>query len=136
MPKFNIRAGQLRHRLKIDERAEEDNEYGDTEPQWAEKSEVWGRIETLKAGESVFSDKSQNRATSLVTVRYRRDLDPTMRFRNDHNIYNIVGIRNAEERDWKLEIECSVEPDVTNDMLAEDGTIIRAEDGSKILLEN
>lgn len=58
-----------------------------------------------------------------------------MRLRNDHNIFNIVGVRNITERDWKLEIECIVEPDITNDMLAEDGTIIRAEDGSKILLE-
>jgi len=125
----------LRNRLRIDERAEEANEYGDMDPQWAEKTTVWGAIDILKANESIFSDQTQNRATHLVTIRYKRDLDPTMRFRNDHNIYNIVGIRNILERDWKQEIECTVEPDVTNDILAEDGTSIRAEDGSKILME-
>ncbi|KQP37616.1 hypothetical protein ASF44_14545 [Pseudorhodoferax sp. Leaf274] len=83
-----MRAGNLRHRVRIerldDMRDEtgaviQDPETGATSQQWVEVATVWASIEPLSAREFIQSAKTQAEIVARIVIRYRDGLDASMR---------------------------------------------------------
>jgi len=74
-----MRAGQLRHRVTIQEKIASQNGFGEEEIAYSDWATVWARVEPVSAGETADQQREAATATHQVTMRYRRDLVPTMR---------------------------------------------------------
>lgn len=103
---MSIRAGKLRHRVRLerldyarDESGEviQDPQTGETNQQWLEVATVWAAIEPLSAREFIQSAATQSAVTTRIVIRHRDDVDAAMRLvhvrigRTDV-IYNIHGV--------------------------------------------
>lgn len=82
--------GKLRHPIDIQEPAYQQNpETGEMTETWATLSREWARIEGISGREFVAAGAQQNVTTVRVTLRYRANLDTTMRFKHSGKVYNI-----------------------------------------------
>lgn len=103
---MNTRIGQLRHRLTIEEAVKTDDEGGGATLVWNTVDDLWGAVEALSGKESVEADRLSGRATYNVTIRYRDDLTPSMRFRRDSEIYEILSVLDEDGRRRFLTCKC------------------------------
>lgn len=107
MPK--LRAGKLRHRVDIEQRAPlldtsgqpVVSATGDPEREWAPwASNVPAEIVPISAKEFVAGQGIVGQVTARIVIRWRDGLDPTMRIRHrvgegtavTYDIYNIAGL--------------------------------------------
>lgn len=87
-------AGKLRHRVTIERPQLIQNEVtGDVVPVWYKLADVWAAIEPLSAREFIASQAENSEIIARITIRYRDDIDPSMRIVNGKTgkIYNIQG---------------------------------------------
>ncbi len=62
-------AGNLRHRITFDKRAEVDDGFGNTQAGWAEQFTVWAEVKAKLGGEAVTAARLQSQNTVNITVR-------------------------------------------------------------------
>lgn len=74
-----MRAGQLRQRVTIQEKIAEQDGFGEEIITYSDWATVWARVEPVDATELNDQQRAAANATHRVTIRYRRDLVPTMR---------------------------------------------------------
>lgn len=87
------RAGQLRHRVTIQEKVSTQNDFGEETITYSDWATVWARVEPVSAGEVADQQREAATATHQVTMRYRRDLVPTMRLAwADGNVTRVMQI--------------------------------------------
>lgn len=106
-----MKAGTLKHRIHIEQRLETQNSLGEMEYQWQAVQAVWANMRFLSGKE--FSTKGQDAAggvqlaktTVSIRIRYRTDLNETMRVRHGNDIYNIHAILPDNNRVY-LDLAC------------------------------
>ena len=59
---------------------------------WQDVANVWASIEPLSVREFIASQAVQAEITARAVIRYRADIDATMRLIHRGKIYNIIGI--------------------------------------------
>lgn len=75
-----MHAGQLRHRITIQQKQVSQNSYGEEIVTWTDLAIVWASVEDLSGRE--FYEARQiptAEVTTRVRIRYRSDVKPTMR---------------------------------------------------------
>ncbi len=101
-----LNAGRLRHRIRIehlvnmeDSAGEVQNESGELEQEWVTLAEVWAAIDPLSAKEFVAAQSEQSKVVARITIRYRTDLDASMRIYHAAKglYYNIEGILSDKD---------------------------------------
>lgn len=65
-----MRAGRLRQRVQIQERAETRDEHGGTEPNWNTIATVWASVEPLRGRELFEAQQLKERTTMRVRMRH------------------------------------------------------------------
>lgn len=88
----NIAAGDLRHRVQIQQQVTTRDEDGRKTTRWVDVAAVWASVEPLSAREFVQSGQTQSAVVARVTVRYRAGLDPSMRILHRGQVFNIAGL--------------------------------------------
>ena len=90
----NIAAGQLRHRIDIDERVTAQDATGDPVVTWTPWAQgVPAAVEPLSSREfSGIPSHILAQATTKIRIRFRPGLSATMRIRHGGTIYNILGV--------------------------------------------
>lgn len=101
-----MRAGSLRHRVTIGTYSETLDETGDVVQTWSTHAEVSARVNPVKAAEGYEAQQNVARVTHEVTIRYLATVEETMRVIYDSREFYIVGIRNPDERNIMMVIEC------------------------------
>ena len=91
-------AGQLRHRLTVQESTDSRDAIGGIVKTWSVNTTRWASIEPLMGRELRDAQQISPKATHKIQVRHITGLDPTFRFIYDNRIFNIVSIRNILER--------------------------------------
>lgn len=87
-----LSAGKLRHRVTIQRRVDgRDSSTGDVKVSWVSHAEVWAAVEPVSVREFIAGQSQQSQVTARITVRYRDDLDATMRILHRGRIYNPQG---------------------------------------------
>jgi SPP1 family predicted phage head-tail adaptor len=98
-----MKAGDLRHRVKLQQAAETRDAYGAVTAGWVDVATVWAAVEPL-AGREFFAAKQVNaEATGHVRIRYRAGVLATMRVVYGTRVFEIIAPpNNVEERNREL----------------------------------
>lgn len=105
-----MRAGQLRHRLTLQQpnpTLDSRHEPSDT---WADVATVWADVRAPSGRELEIAKQLHGLITQVVTIRYRDGITADKRFRWGARTLNIVAARDEDSRRRMLIIECTEEP--------------------------
>lgn len=99
-----MRAGQLRHRLQIQEPTETALQSGEKAQTWATIATVWGRIEPLSGKELWEAQQTRATISHKITVRYGAspDLLATYRVVFGVRTFGLTAVLNRDERNIEL----------------------------------
>ena len=71
-------------------------------------SNLYADIEQTRGNESLRQGQVKEKTTHIFTIRYRRDIGTNYRIRYDSDNYNIKNIKNIDNRNRYLEVECEL----------------------------
>ena len=99
---MSIRAGQLRHRLEVQEATEVQDAHGQATKTWVKVKSRKVEIKPLAGAELFNAQQVQARVSHEITLRYYADLTPEHRFRlatrlRGERIFNILSVRHTDE---------------------------------------
>lgn len=101
-----MRAGQLRHRLKLQEATETRDGHGGITRDWETYTVRWGSVEPLRGRELFAAQQVNAEITHRVRLRHCGDLTTSHRLVLGTCNLNILSILNPEERNRELEVMC------------------------------
>ena len=109
-----MEAGPLRHRITIQRRAESQGATGEVTWAWVDHATVWAAIEPLMGREYFAAAQVQQENNVRIRLRYRADLNTTMRVRHGDDIgspsvftlYEILSISSPREEHRELLLMC------------------------------
>lgn len=88
-----MKAGKLRHRVTVQRRdMTQDSMTGAMVEGWADVATVWASVEPLSVREFIASHATQGELSARIVMRYRSDIDETMRIKFRERVYNIHGV--------------------------------------------
>jgi SPP1 family predicted phage head-tail adaptor len=104
-----VKAGDLRHRVEIQSSTAARGQSGATLPAWNTSvpfAYARAKIEPLSAREVFAAEAASAEVTHRITIRYLAGLKTDMRIKHGTRYFDVVGIRNIEERNAWLELLC------------------------------
>lgn len=104
-----MRAGDLRHRVTLQQRSTAADSLGQQLTTWTDLFTVWAEIESLTARELLAAQAVQSEVSHRITVRYRAELaNPIavspLRVVYKGRYFNIGGALNVDERNRTIEL--------------------------------
>ena len=91
----------LRHRVTIEKPVRTDDEGGAATIAWEQVATVWAEIKGLEGREIQRADTPVTRATHRIVMRYRADVDATMRLVASERYHEITGALDEQgRRQW------------------------------------
>ena len=105
--------GELRSRAIIEKRTITLNSFGGTAIAWATYDTVWAKVNHLSGRELEMAQQVSSKITYEITIRYRTDLadvrhTEVFRFNYDNKLFNILDIKDFENRHKLLYVKCEV----------------------------
>lgn len=78
---MSIKAGELRHKVVIQRynNGAKDKAGFELPSQWVEHASIWSKITPLSSNDLISAQSEQSEVTARMKVRYRTDIDTTMR---------------------------------------------------------
>lgn len=77
---MSARIGKLRHRLTLESPSRTDDGGGGADITWDSVAEIWGALETSTGAETIAAGRLSGTAAPVITIRYRDDVTPSLRF--------------------------------------------------------
>lgn len=106
-----MQAGELRHKMTVEQLAEADVDDGTVNKTWSVFANVWASVQPFAGRELLEAQQMSPRADHRVTVRNLPGLRPgVFRFLLNGRILSIVSVRNIDERSIAMECLCGEEP--------------------------
>lgn len=104
-----MEAGKLRHRVRIEYPVNtQDTTTGANIIEWETLGTVWAAIEPLSVREFIESQTNQSEIVARIIIRYRNDVNATMRLIHGTTIYNPAGFLPDKNSNLEyLTIPCS-----------------------------
>jgi SPP1 family predicted phage head-tail adaptor len=100
------RIGKLRHRLTLENPWRAADGGGGAAVAWEAVAEIWGAIETASGGERVSAGRLSGETQPVITVRYREDIRPAMRFVRGDRRFGIRAVLDPDGRRRFLRCLC------------------------------
>ena len=102
--------GQMNRRIEIQRQSVSRDDYGSQVVSWQEVAKVWARVTQFQQGEDFENDADRIVAfrNARIRIRYRSDVDETMRLIYDDLPWDIKGIAEWGFRD-QLELTCQTD---------------------------
>lgn len=104
---MNLKSGDLRHRVRIEQQIQIKNSYGESSPEWEEIGTFWCQIRPISSRERLLAAEIQSDLTANIVMRYNSAIKASMRAVHvvngqDATIYNLsTPIRDPESGlDW------------------------------------
>lgn len=91
--------GNLDKRIEIQSRVLSADTFGEPVPAWETIAVVYAAVEPISGREAWQAQQAQADVTHRVTIRFRAELAPKMRFRFRGRALNIDSVVNLEEDD-------------------------------------
>lgn len=107
---MKARIGKLRHRLALERPVRTPDGGGGAFIAWEPVGEVWGAIETASGEERVHADRLAGETQPVITVRYRDDIGPAMRFTLGERRLAIRAVLDPDGRRRFLRCLCEERP--------------------------
>ena len=99
-----MRGGTLRNKVTIQRRTQTPDSMGGFVDEWQDYTTAYAQINRLKAREEIEDKRIQLKAPHVIWIRYQTGITPDMRITWNDRTFDIVSIRNPEERGRTLEI--------------------------------
>lgn len=86
-----MRAGELNRRITIQHiTGTTTNDYGEKISTWGDLATVWASVITTGGREFFAAQRLNEETTAVFRIRYRSDIDPTMRIKYGNRIFEIL----------------------------------------------
>ena len=92
--------GSLRHRVKFQQLQKLPDGQGGFTHSWVDYATVWARVKAVTGKETIEADRLVSIADFKVTVRYRNDIDDTMRVVWNSKNYQILSVQPDEKEKY------------------------------------
>lgn len=97
-----MRAGTMRRRLTFQKKVETRNDFNEAVVSYTDHVTVWGSV-LPNAGRKFYEAlQATSQVTGEIRIRYRSDIEPTMRIKLGSRYLEIVSIANVQERSREL----------------------------------
>lgn len=103
-----VTIADMRSRVTFQTATRVSDSQGGFEESWASVATnptVWGYLAAVSSRERLFSEQMQTQRSHVLVVRYRTDLNTSMRVSYDSRTFQIKGFRNPDERKWFLVLD-------------------------------
>jgi SPP1 family predicted phage head-tail adaptor len=102
-----VRAGDLRHRAKLQQQVDTQDSFGQAVQTWATLATIWCQISPLSGREALIAQQVQSEITHQVICRYRPELAvpkavATYRLLFGARVFNITSSVNKDERNREI----------------------------------
>jgi len=101
-----MRAGNLRHKLEIQENTPTRNAVGEEVDSWTTVATVWASIEPLSGVELLNAQQVAAETTVRIGLRYRSGVTAAHRIKFGARIFDINVVSNVGERNRELQLLC------------------------------
>lgn len=105
-----MKAGKLRHRIKLQSRTQASDGGGGFTDTWADFATVWAAVEPLTGNERFEAQQLEGELSHRVTLRHRSDVTTEIRAVHQSRVLEIRAVIRPEERNAQLLLLCSEEP--------------------------
>jgi len=99
-----MKAGQLKHRIVIEQQTQTKNAIDEIILTWSTFCTVWAAIEPATGQTYYAANQLESKVDGRVRIRYRDDIEPTMRIKFGDRILNIVSIVHPQENRRELHL--------------------------------
>ena len=97
-----MRAGDLNKRGTIQYIARSKNSFNEDIETWTTLDTVWCSIEPVSGSERWLQQERVSEATYKIRMRYRANINPTMRLKNKNRYLQFLAVLNLEENSKEL----------------------------------
>ncbi len=101
-----MRAGQLRHRVTIQQKIISQNSFGEEVVTWSDVATVWAAVEPLRGQEFIEARQAEAEITARIRMRYRSDVRPDMRVVWGTHTYDVLAVIDVAGRGRELQLMC------------------------------
>lgn len=102
-----MNAGQLRHRITIQQSTETKDQYKRPTTGWSDYATVWAAVEPLRGREFLLAQNTNIELTVRVRIRYLHGVTPGMRVLYGGRIFDIQSVIDVEERHREMHLMCT-----------------------------
>lgn len=99
-------SGKLHHRITIETKTRTGDSGGGGSVAWTAVETVWADVTPISGFKRMQSEQMQARVTHKVTMRYRTDVDISMRLKWGTRLFSIRSAINDSERSVWLVLDC------------------------------
>ncbi len=103
---IDIEIGKLRDRLNLQQPITLSDGAGGFTTNWSDTAFVWAEIKSLTGRESFYADQYSSKLTHEITIWYKDNVKPKMRFVKGNRVFQIVSVINIEQRNQWLKCLC------------------------------
>ena len=103
-------AGDLRSRITVERKTQQENQFKDTPEKWESVADVWASIQPLRGREQIEAQQITGRTTTKITARWDSRLAAVgadFRIKHGERTFNIVSAFNVDERNKWFEMLCT-----------------------------
>lgn len=104
-----LSAGSLNCRVQIQKNSGTQNNLGEFASDWVTVATVWADIRYLNGKEYLASQLETNKASVSIRIRWRNDIEPTMRILSGNLLYNIEAVLPDMQKRVHIDLVCSTE---------------------------
>lgn len=102
-----MRAGKLRHPVKIEQSTESQDEYGAVVLTWTTLASVWAAIEPIRGRERFEAQHHAIEEDTRIRIRYRSDVTAEERVVDRAGqVYDIKGVLDVDGLGEELHLQC------------------------------
>lgn len=102
-----MRAGKLRHIIDIEQRSDSQDASGQQVNTWTVfADDVYANVRPLRGEEQRAGDADRNPLTHEIEIRFLSGVLPKMRVNFEGRYFNIVAVRDTEERQKQMFLDC------------------------------
>lgn len=98
--------GRLRHRITLENYKLVQDGIGVERKQWHSLVTVWASVEPLSGREYFATAAEKGEVTARITIRYQKNISPTMRVRFGERLFEVVSVINPQEKNIQLILMC------------------------------
>lgn len=99
-----IRAGELRHKVIIQQNTPKRDAMNAEVDSWAEYATVWASIEPIRGKEFWDSQQVNAEITGKIKLRYLSGITSKMRVKYETRIFEILSVINPGEKNRELQL--------------------------------
>ena len=99
---MTLAAGELCHRVTIQQKTIVYDEYNYETEAWAEFKKLWGKIDFLSVKDSLTAKVAGSETTARLKLRKRDDIDSSMRVLFDEQTFQIVSPPKPDNENGRI----------------------------------